>query len=345
MTAEEAAIYKEFGETRWLYSADFNGDGWLDLFISQITGPYCYILWGGPEGYSTERMSRLATDGVASANAADLDGDGYLDLILAGHQSTGKNPEGKYESYITIYWGGPEGYREHRKTQLPASCANSVTVGDFNGDGVLDIYGTAYHNGRCRDINSFIYYGKKGGEYSVRNCQVLFNHSGSGCIAGDFNGDGYYDLAIACHKGYGNHISESFIFWGGPDGLSEARKTILPTVGPHGMSVVDPGNVMDRSDNEYYYSEIFAIPKGMKVKLASWEAEIPSSCWVQLQLRNGESETALKESSWMDQLVENGQDLTGLDIKDGFIQYRIALGARCGCGTPRITSITIKFDK
>lgn len=341
---EESAIYKEFGETRWVYTADFNGDGWLDLFISQIVGPYCYILWGGPEGFSIERMSKLATDGVASANAADLDGDGYLDLILAGHQSIGKSPGGKYESYITVYWGGPKGYQEHRKTQFPASCANSVTVGDFNGDGILDIYCTAYHNGRCRDINSYVYYGKKGGGYSINSRQELFNHSGSGCLAGDFNGDGYADIAIACHKGYGNHISESFIFWGGSDGLSEARKTILPTVGPHGMSIVDPGNVMNRGDNEYYYSEIYQVPADMTVKSASWEAEIPSSCWVQLQMRHGENETALKEAKWIETQFENGQDLSNLELKGGFIQYRLILGARCGCGTPRVTAVTIEFD-
>lgn len=344
MAPEEAAVYKEFGETRWLYTADFNGDGWLDLFVSQICGPYCYILWGGPEGFSTERMSRLAADGVASANAADLDGDGYLDLILGGHQSIGKSPGGKYESYITIYWGGPEGYQEHRKTQLPASCANAVTIGDFNGDGILDIYASAYHNGRCRDINSYLYYGKKGGVYSVDNCQIIFNHSGSGCLAGDFNGDGYTDLAVACHKGNGNHISESYVFWGGPDGLSEVRKTVLPTVGPHGMSAVDPGNVMDRGNNEYYYSEIYTIPKGMAVKSASWEAEMPSYCWVQMQLRHGESEDALKASPWIDTIVENGQNLSKLGLKSGFIQYRLALGAKCGCGTPRVTSVTIEFD-
>lgn len=331
----------------WLLSADFNADGWLDLFVSQITGTYCYILWGGPEGFSTSRMTRLATDGVASANAADLDGDGYIDLVLGGHMSKGK--KNIYESYVTIYWGGPEGFQEHRKTQLPVNCANSTTIGDFNRDGILDIYATSYNNGRCRDIVSYIYYGEKGGIYSINNHKLLFNHSGCGCVAGDFNGDGYTDLAVACHKGYGNHNSESFVFWGGPDGLNDERKTILPTVGPHGMCTVDPGNIMDRSDNEYYYSESYKVPEGLTVKKAYWEAAIPKSTWVQMQMCHAETENKLFTSKWQGTgeryVIESGEDITLSGFAGGYIQYRLILGARCACGTPRVTSVTVEFSE
>ena len=252
-------VQEEFGQVRWLFTADFNGDGWLDLFVSQITGPYCYILWGGPEGFSTSNMTKLAADGVGNANAADLDGDGYLDLVLCGHMSTKKKVVN--ESYVTIYWGGPDGFKESRKTQLPVTCANACTIADFNGDGVLDIYASSYSNGRLRDLDSYLYYGEKGGVYSINNRKRIFNHSGSGCLAGDFNGDGHVDLAVACHKGYGDHKYKSFIFWGSEGGISEERKTALSTVGPHGMCSVDIGNIMDRSDIEYYYSEKFKVPE------------------------------------------------------------------------------------
>ncbi len=44
-------------------------------------------------------------------------------------------------------------------------------------------------------------------------------------------------------------------------------------------------------------------------------------------------------------LIENGQDITFLGISGGFIQYRLILGAKCGCGTPRVSSVTIEFDE
>ncbi len=341
-TPEEKPIYDEFGQVRWLFTADFNGDGWLDLFVSQIIGPRCFILWGGPEGYSTERMQVLSTGGAASANAADLDGDGYLDLIIGSHLIPGKSEAGKYEAYVTIYWGGPEGYQEHRKTQLPTFCANAVTVGDFNGDGILDIYASAYQSGRSRDILSFIYYGQPGGRYGIENRQHLFNHSGCGCVAGDFNGDGYTDLAVASHKGYGNHCSESFVFWGGPDGISEDRKTLLPTVGPHGMSSVDPGNIMDRSNEEHYTSEVYSIPVGQRPSRASWTADIPKGCWVKMQLRSADCEQALAETAWSAP-VENGESLTELSLSGSLLQYRLSLGSPTACGTPRVTMVEVEF--
>ncbi len=338
-TPEEEALLPEYGQVRWLLAADLNGDGWLDLFVSEILGPRCFILWGGPEGFSKERMTVLQTDGVASATVADLNKSGYPDLILAQHMSTRKKV--RHESYITVYWGGPEGYAENRKMQLPASCANSVTVGDYSGSGWLDIYATSYNNGRCRDLLSYLYKNDHG-RFHIRDVQYLFNHSGSGCVSGDFNGDGYTDLAVACHKEYGNHCSHSFVFWGGPDGLSETRKTVLPTVGPHGMSTVDPGNIMDRSDREYYYSEYKRLPASATVHTIRWEGTCTSTSWVEIALRAAENEDGLEKKAW--QPVEAGADLDCLELC-GVIQYRLSLCAHCGCGTPRVTRVTLSFTE
>ena len=337
LSPEDKKLHNDFGQVRWVFSADFNGDGWLDLFVSEITGPKSFIFWGGPDGFSKDRMTELLSDGVASANAADLDGDGYLDLILAGHQSLSKNS--RYESYITVYWGGPDGYKENRKMQLPASCANSVTVGDYNGNGSFDIYGTAYNNGRSRDLLSYLYKGEQG-KYSINNVQYLFNHSGSGCVSGDFNGDGYTDLAVACHKEYGNHVSHSFIFWGGPNGLSEERKTVLPTVGPHGMSSVDPGNIMDRGDKERYLSEIKQLPEGRIVEKISYEGTCTSTSWVEFEMRCAPRREGIDTAVW--HTVKADEDISMLGI-GGYVQYRAALCAKCACGTPRITEITVTY--
>ena len=201
----------------------------------------------------------------------------------------------------------------------------------------MDLFATAYQDGRNRDIWARVY-ANENGAFSRYRVQYLFNHSGSGCVAGDFNGDGYTDLAVAGHKEYGNHDSHSFVFWGGPDGLSDARKTILPATGPHGMSTVDPGNIMDRSEREYYTSQIKKTTEIMESIV--WEGECTSTSWVELQVRAASSTEALARGTWTK--VENGDNISHLGLT-GFVQYRLALCEKCGCGTPRIRKVTVAW--
>ena len=330
---EEMENLKKWGQLRWMYAADFNGDGWLDLFVSNIGSQHAYILWNGPEGFSIDRSTALNAEGAISANVADLNKDGYPDLVIGCHYTPSK--AFRYETFLIIYWGGPDGYQEHRKTMLPAYGANAVSIGDFNGDGWLDIYACSYNNGRFRDLESYIYYNDNG-HFSIRNKQVLWTHSGSGCIAGDFNGDGYCDLALASHKDEGDHRTTSYIYWGTPNGITEEGRVEVPTYGPHGMSTIDPGNMMDRGDKEYYISESYDVPSN--TASITYEAEFLSTSWLELEYRTGACDKCLEKAEW--KKVEAGEKFT----VEGKMQYRLALCAKCACGTPRITKVEVTFE-
>jgi len=337
-TPEEKARMKEFASPRWIFTADFNNDGWLDLFVPQISGSRASILWGGPGGFSWENRQELATSGNVTGNAADLDGDGYLDIICSGFHSNGK--EYKKEAYITIYWGSKDGYSDSRKTQLPAYCSNDITVNDFNGDGRLDFFTAAYHGGRLRDVDSRIYYGGEDKMFHRDDVQLIRTHSATGCLSGDFNGDGYIDLAVASHKTEGNHVNDSVVYWGGEDGINEERCTKLPSRGPHGMCTADIGNIMDRSNSEYYTSEAFK--SDTKATKISWEATNGKKTWVKAQLRCADSVEMLEVAEWSES-IENGADISALNLR-GYVQYKLELGAYCGTGTPRVTEITVEFE-
>lgn len=339
-TQEEIDRMVEFGNPRWIFAADFNNDGWLDLFVPQITGSQSMILWGGAEGFSYERRQDLNVDGVVTGNAADLNGNGYLDLICSGFYAMGKDNE--KESYTTIYWGSEDGFSENRKTQLPAFSADDLTINDFNGDGKLDIFSAAYNGGRSRDVDSRIFFGNDEGYFSRNNIQLIRTHSGAGALSGDFNGDGYIDLAVANHKKEGNHVCGSKVYWGGEDGINEERFTLLPSIGPHGMTTVDVGNIADRSNSEYYYSEVYEAPEGMKAVKVSWIAENGKRTWVKAQFRCGETVEKLNNDEWSESF-ENGADISALNLK-GYVQYRLELGAYCGTGTPRVTEVNVEFE-
>ncbi len=337
---------KLYNEPRWIYLADLNNSGWLDLVVPQIAYDRSFILWGGPEGFSMDRCQPLSVVRGASARAADLTGNGYLDLIIGGHITT---QDGPHDSFAYIYWNGPDGLREDRRTLLPASAVNSMAVADFNNDGLLDLFICSYHNGRERDIDSYLYWNRAGRGFSANDRTRVFTHSSSGCVAADFNGNGWVDLAVANHKVEGDHIGHSAVWWNGPEGFSAERVTRLPTSGPHGMTAVSPHSIADRGPEEYYLSAPYELPDGARVTEIAWEAETPSRTWVKAQLRFGGSEEDLEEAAWQGPdgeatWFESPQAVGQLNQPGPWVQYRLALGASNACGTPRVTGVDVYYD-
>ncbi|MCC7263430.1 MAG: VCBS repeat-containing protein [Candidatus Latescibacteria bacterium] len=338
----EGVVYPE---PRWIYLADLNQDGWLDLVVPQIAAERSFVLWGGPKGFSMARCQALSVFHAACARAADLDGDGWPELILGGHIPSDQGP---HDSFIYIYWNGPQGLSESRRTLLPAAGVNALSVADFDGDGHLDLFACSYHDGRQRDIPSYLYWNRPGRGFSENDFTRLHTHSASGCVAWDFDGDGRVDLAVANHKVEGDHRGYSEVWWNSAEGFSEDRTTRLPTSGPHGMCAVEPGNLLDRGPEEYYVSAPFKLSPGHHLSEVSWDAQVPPQSWVGLQLRCAATRAGLDQAPWQGpdgqgSWWRNYQQVRGM--KGKWVQYRLALGARqCGA-SPRVREVAIFYDE
>jgi hypothetical protein len=72
----------------------------------------------------------LAADG----SRADLNQDGYLDLVFSNYCS-GTSAPWQYEIDSYIYWGGPDGYTTTNRLGLPTLGANGNAVADLDKDG------------------------------------------------------------------------------------------------------------------------------------------------------------------------------------------------------------------
>lgn len=82
------------GDRRCLGAADIDGDGWRDLVCDDPNDKLGVVLWGGAEGFGPDSdqlplvdPALLGTEHrMQAASFGDLDGDGVLDLFLAGQE-------------------------------------------------------------------------------------------------------------------------------------------------------------------------------------------------------------------------------------------------------------------
>ena len=335
----------DYDDVRFMCLIDFNNDGWLDLVVPQVSSDRSFILWGGPDGFSMDRKQMLSVRHAGGAQGADLTGNGYPDLIIGGGAASLRGP---HSSHVYIYWNGPEGLREDRRTLLPANGAGTFGIADFNHTGTLDLMMACYHGPGVRDIDSYIYWNRPGKGFSDGDRYRFFTHSAIGTTIADFNEDGWVDMAVGYHKIDGDHVGNSAVFWNGSDGFDERNITELPTLGPHGMVFVSPGNILDRGPEEHFTSPPHELPPDGQVTSITWEGTVPQKTWVRAQLRFAETEAGLEAAPWMgpkggDSWYDNGQDVPPHSSGEHWVQYKLALGAFNGLSTPRITQVDVHY--
>jgi VCBS repeat protein/centrosomal CEP192-like protein len=215
-----------------LAAGDFDGDGNLDLVVTTEDGHVSVLLNRGDGTFLTATNYLAATDPVSVA-VADFNGDGYLDLAVADRNCSGGPPCA--QGTVSILLGNGDGTFQGHVEYPTAPGPNSVTVGDFNGDGKLDLAVAAGDGGTGTQVSVLL--GNGDGTFQSPVSYTVGLNPVAVATA-DFNNDGKLDLAVV-NNGSSGSVS---ILLGNGDGTFQTHVDYPTASLPHGSLAVGDFN-------------------------------------------------------------------------------------------------------
>ncbi|MEO3975817.1 FG-GAP-like repeat-containing protein [Streptomyces sp. CAU 1734] len=217
---------------------DFNGDGYRDVAVAApgatVNGKkgagYVAVLYGSKSTAlpPVRKVFHQDTTGIpdvaevndsygSSLSAADLDGDGYTDLVVG---ASGESVREGTSGALSVIWGGRGGLSG--SAVLKSGAANEynfgahLVTGDIQGDGAQDVVAAGYGTHLVHLSGPF----KRDGSPASVAATATEEYFGIfDLAAGDLNRDGRTDVAAVRHYEIGADMHGTHLWAGGAQGL------------------------------------------------------------------------------------------------------------------------------
>jgi hypothetical protein len=180
-------VVQSGGNSRGCAWADYDNDGYLDLFVANELGQNNFLFHNNRDGTFGKIISgSIVNDGGASYGCAwgDYDNDGFLDLFVANlnqnnflYRNNGDGTFSKITSGGIVNDGG---------------ASQGCAWGDYDNDGFLDLF-VANRNQR-----NFLYHNEGNGAFRAITTGAIVNDIGYSWSPAwiDYDNDGFLDLFV-----------------------------------------------------------------------------------------------------------------------------------------------------
>lgn len=162
---------------------DFNGDGYSDLAVANAGSGSISVLLGSGDGSFRNAVNITGVESAFAIAAGDVNADGKEDLVVSS--DTGNT--------VSVLIGNGDATFQTARVFPTGEQPRSILIADLNGDGKQDL---AVANTGGNSITVLLGDGT-GGFAPAAFLPATAGVFPAALVAGDFNGDGKVDLAVA----------------------------------------------------------------------------------------------------------------------------------------------------